>query len=105
MIKTIKVTKEDIRYGHPRSAYTCPVARAMARELGTGNANLSVSPGSTTPSSNLGWRVHDYRHEKYYYLPLSVSRTIERYDSTGKMEPFEFHLDVTDYTTKNPQPK
>lgn len=77
----IEVTKKHIRIGYRGSPSLCPVARA-----------LQDATGESWMVNGCAFRrdAAGERHE----VPLSygVLRTIDRYDGTGKMDPFEFEF-------------
>lgn len=84
MTVTFSVTQEDIDAGLPIDCKNCAVARAGRRALPDHELLVTHSHVSM---------IVDRRHLQID-LPAWVSDRIRAYDSTGKMEPFSFDLDL-----------
>lgn len=80
----IRVTAEDIQQGERYHTLNCPVAIALRRHLGD-------------PTEFV-----DYRKDLSGYccsrgpLPNSLTPTVDAYDRTGVMRPFEFELQTSE---------
>lgn len=77
----IEVTQEDIKNGHRRDAYRCPVALASKRATG-------FSVRATQVDITI---EHDHNHRKFR-TPLEVGRFIHEYDQALPVHPITFEL-------------
>jgi len=79
------ITPEDIKNGDVRSCEGCPVALGVKRATGK---RTIVSPHSMmildNPKEMLSGRV--------YQFPKEITKVINTYDRTGKMQPFTMEL-------------
>lgn len=88
---TIQVTQKDIRLGHiSRYFYgnigsNCPIARAIKRK--TNNENVNVGQNEC--------RLDEI---DYFPLPLVAKEFINKFDSFDSVYPFNFELDIPEYT-------
>lgn len=74
----IKVTEKDIKYGEERCPGTCPIARAINREL----------PGQDVMVFKSICEINHYEYE----LPPRAYDFIEQFDAGLPVEPFEFDI-------------
>lgn len=82
----IRVTKNDISNGRPRSAAYCPVALAFRRRL----AGMGVSP-------NVGrYTVVLYNSTQFesVFLPRAATVKIANFDGGKSIKPFSFSIDI-----------
>lgn len=87
-MKKIKVTKNDIKFGYPNSATTCPIARAVQRLLPDGN--VFVYP-TEIEFCQLTESKHDHIRTK---LPEEAVQFIRDFDTGNKVRPFTFELEI-----------
>lgn len=87
----IRVTRADIKNGHPQEASDCPVFLAMNRKL----KNVEAVSGS-------GATLFD---GKYFYeipMPGNAADWINRFDNDESVKPFSFTLKVPLLLTQYP---
>lgn len=96
----IKVTRDHISRGEPKSVSGCPIALALLDALPImnhhGNSFLSVgSRAADIPIKvpGVGWVLRWYRHFNSK-LPESAQKFIEEFDSGHLPDPFEFDLSL-----------
>lgn len=90
----VVVTAEDIA-APCHSGYrnrTCPVARAVNRELLPGMFAMVTWDGGITIAVQTGDARYDYDMVFDTLAPVEVVRFIQNYDSFRPVEPFEFEL-------------
>lgn len=82
----IEVTQADIDKGTPGDSCRCPVALAVARQLGieAAEGNLAVMDRMV--------KVHyeDYRWRDRYRLPVEAEDFIEAFDCQDEVQPLTF---------------
>lgn len=79
----INVTPDDIAFGTPRSGLSCPIARAIKRELPPGvNVSVGVETGMV---SGLG----------VFHLPEKAREFIQRLDRRLSVKPIVFSIEIT----------
>lgn len=88
-LKTIKVqvTDDDIKKGIIRNCSQCPVANAIIRTTGI----IAVSVGAYSACIEYSDVLAGY-----YTLPDDATDRIRVFDYTGRMDPFEFELEIDD---------
>lgn len=89
--KLIKVTAEDIAQGNRKEPASCPVAKAISRELGM-TANVGISFLHTIDPKHVGDKKAVWNK---YPTPNKASRFIQRFDRQMPVEPFEFELEMS----------
>jgi len=77
---TIRVLARDIGLGVPDSEVGCPIARALHRHAGFGDAWVTACSIEGAGSSA--------------ELPLDVQDFIEDFDRGGAVQPFSFEIEV-----------
>lgn len=88
----IEVTQQDINDGVPGQACSCPVAKAISRELGIKiPQDVIVGPDALSV-----WLRVDYWNNNYKQyetvLPHKVRKFIKHFDESKPVEPFHFTL-------------
>lgn len=87
---TIEVTQEDIDQGQPRSAFHCPIAKALVRKFPGKKGNWIQQPfvsGDTATYCFWGlWRTSE--------LPREVIERVKAYDGGAKLNPFTFQIEL-----------
>lgn len=81
MSKIIEVTAEDIRYGTPQSANSCPIARAVKREF----------PGSTV-SVDATTIIVDGRTARTQPPQAKFVRDFDKSEKRDQAKPHKFVL-------------
>ncbi len=83
-MRTVSVTEEDIKWGTPRTCYSCPVALALCRELGWHGAD--VTERFVTRIDEEGDSVETF------CTPAVVTRFVKAFDANRPVKPFSFTL-------------
>lgn len=86
----IQVTQADIDTGVQKEACNCPVAQAVRRRLKPGLSAVCFLNISVVRE------IGAYAREQLYTTrtPHDVHQTMQDYDRTGRMEPFEFDVEI-----------
>lgn len=82
MKRKIVVTKGDIKKGIPSGVRDCPVALAIKRSLRIDTVHVSKE-----------FTCFRFNNAEFdIYLPIKVTKWIDRFDDEKKVEPFAFYL-------------
>lgn len=96
---TINVTQDDIDRGEQSGTSSCPVARAITREIGTRVSVLTTGAHGYIPRKTF-LKFWQKSPEKFIRItfPSSVSKFIVNFDSYGPkdihVKPFKFEAEV-----------
>ncbi len=82
-MKTITVTKVDIKDGIRFSSQSCPVAKALNRDCPSKRAYWSVGPVTLS------------FYPRKFTTPLEVQSFIKAFDAGKRVKPFSFSLPIT----------
>lgn len=94
MIHRIQVTQEDVVEGKRSSSCECPVARAIRRQ--TDYKKVAVWYGRRFSGIGLWKTANGTGVRTDIVIPTIVIARATVFDTTGKMKPFEFTLEIPD---------